>query len=414
MSKAPQAGQTAMRSADLLRFNLQLLLRHRFRSLMILLALAIGVAAVNLLTGLGEGAKAYVLNQFSLLGNETLIMLPGKKETSGGMPPITGEAPRDITLADARAISRLPGVAAVAPLLVGIAEVRFDARAREVVIAGTSHDFFAIRQLQTQQGQILPLLDLDIASPVAVIGSTVKRELFGNAPALGQWLKAGDRRFRVIGVLSSKGQAMGMDMNDLMIVPVASAQMLFNKPGLFRVFIQSQSSDAIPALKLRVEQLMQRRQDGVADITLISQDAILSSFANILGTLNLAISGIAAISLLVAGILIMNVTLISVSQRTAEIGLLKAIGAANSDIQTLFLSEALLMAVLGACAGMLLSELGLLAMRLRFSDLAFHTPWWARLLALGIAVATSLLFAWGPSRRAARLSPISALQGRVN
>ena len=401
-----------MRSADLLRFNLQLLLRHRFRSLMILLALAIGVAAVNLLTGLGEGAKMYVLNQFSLLGNQTLIMLPGKKETSGGMPPITGESPRDITLHDAAAIARLPGVAAVAPLLVGISEVRFNARSRDVVIAGTSSDYFSIRQLAVHQGQPLPALALDMASPVAVIGSTVKRELFGNEPALGQWLKAGDRRFRVIGILSSKGQAMGMDMNDLIIIPVASAQVLFNQPGLFRVLIESQNSDAIPAVKQRILQLMQRRQHGVADITLVSQDAILSAFTDILTTLNLAISGIAAISLLVAGILIMNVTLISVSQRTSEIGLLKAIGAANSDIQTLFLSEALLMALLGAAAGMLLSELGLLAMRLRFADLAFHTPWWARLLALAIAVATSLLFAWGPARRAANLSPISALQGR--
>jgi putative ABC transport system permease protein len=129
-----------MRAADMLRFNLQLILRHRFRSLMILLALAIGVAAVNLLTGLGEGAKAYVLNQFSLLGNQTLIMLPGRKETSGGMPPITGAAPRDITLDDAAAISRLSGVSAVAPLQVGLAQVHFDARQREVLVAGTSHD----------------------------------------------------------------------------------------------------------------------------------------------------------------------------------------------------------------------------------------------------------------------------------
>lgn len=401
-----------MRTADMLGFNLQLILRHRFRSLMILLALAIGVAAVNLLTGLGEGAKTYVLGQFSLLGNQTLIMLPGKKETSGGMPPLTGEAPRDITLDDADAISRLPGVVAVAPLLVGMAEVRFGARQREVIVAGTSSDYFHIRQLQVQQGQILPPLSLDTASPVAVIGSTLKRELFGTAPALGQWLKAGNRRFRVIGILDSKGQAMGMDMNDLMLIPVASAQILFNQPGLFRILIESQSSEAIPVLKQRVEQLMQRRHDGVADITLISQDAILTSFAAILSTLNLSVSGIAAISLLVAGILIMNVTLISVSQRTAEIGLLKALGAANSDIQQLFLSEALLMALLGAASGMLLSELGLLAMRLRFSELAFYTPWWARLLALIIAVVTAMLFAWGPSRRAARLSPISALQSR--
>ena len=402
-----------MRSADLLRFNLQLLKRHRFRSLMILLALAIGVAAVNLLTGLGEGAKIYVLQQFSLLGNQTLIMLPGKKETRGGMPPLTGEAPRDITLDDAAALSRLPGVKAVAPLLVGLAYVRFDARQREVIVAGTNSDFFRIRQLQVQQGQMLPALSLDIASPVAVIGSTLKRELFGHNAALGQWLKAGDRRFRVIGILDDKGQAMGMDMNDLMLIPVASAQRLFNQAGLFRVFIASHSSNALPAVTQRVEQLMRQRHDGIADITLISQDAILTSFAAILTTLNLAISGIAAISLLVAGILIMNVTLISVSQRTAEIGLLKAIGASNGDIQQLFLSEALMMALLGAAAGLILSELGLFAMRLRFADLDFHTPWWAMLLAIGIAIATSLLFAWRPSRRAARLSPISALQGRA-
>lgn len=401
-----------MRSSDMLRFNLQLLLRHRFRSLMILLALAIGVAAVNLLTGLGEGAKAYVLNQFSLLGNQTLIMLPGKKETSGGMPPLTGESPRDITLDDTTAMARLPGVSAVAPLLVGMADVRFAARRREVIIAGTNSDYFRIRQLQVRQGQILPDISLDMASPVAVIGSRLKQELFGNTPALGQWLKAGDRRFRVIGILDSKGQAMGMDMNDLMLIPVASAQTLFNQPGLFRVLIESHSSDSIPVLKQRLEQLMQRRNGGVADITLISQDAILSAFSDILTTLNLAVSGIAAISLLVAGILIMNVTLISVSQRTAEIGLLKALGASNADIQQLFLSEALLMALLGAAAGMLLSELGLLSMRLRFSELAFNAPWWARLLAVGIALATSLLFAWWPARRAALLHPINALQGR--
>ena len=401
-----------MRSADLLQFNLQLVLRHRFRSLMILLALAIGVAAVNLLTGLGEGAKAYVLGQFSLLGNETLILLPGKKETRGGMPPLTGESPRDITLDDASAISRLPGVVAVAPLSVGMVQVHIGARTREVIVTGTNRAFFDIRQLQLQQGQMLPVLDLDIASPVAVIGSTLKQELFGNTPALGQWLKAGDSRFRVIGVLDSKGQAMGMDMNDLMLIPIASAQRLFNKPGLFRLFIQSQSSEAIPAVKQRVAQLMQRRQGGVADITLVSQDAILSAFADILNALNLAVSGIAAISLLVAGILIMNVTLISVSQRTAEIGLLKALGASNSDVQTLFLTEALLMALLGAAAGILLSELGLWAMRLRFSDLAFYSPWWARWLALTIAMATSVLFAWGPARRAAALQPVNALQGR--
>jgi putative ABC transport system permease protein len=402
-----------MRYPDLVRFNMQLLLRHRFRSLMILLALTIGVTAVNLLTGLGEGARSFVLDQFSLLGKQTLIMLPGKKETAGGMPPMTGEAPHDITLQDAAAIARLPGVKASAPLLLGMIEVSYGARQREVIVVGTNADYFNLRQLFLYQGQALPQLSLDTVSPVTVIGNKLKYELFGQEPALGQWIKAADRRFRIIGILDSKGQAMGMNMDDMMLIPVASAQTLFNQAGLFRVLVEAQSSDGLPALKRRIQQLMAQRHDGVADVTLISQDAILSAFNDILSTLNLAVSGIAAISLLVAGILIMNVTLISVSQRTAEIGLLKALGASNADVRQLFLSEALMMALLGACSGMLLSELILLLMRLNFTELAFHTPWWARILALATALGTSVLFAWGPSQRAANLAPVAALQNRT-
>lgn len=401
-----------MRSADLIRFDLQVLNRHRFRAVMILIALSIGVAAVNLLTGLGEGAKQFVLGEFSMLGKNTLIMMPGKKETSGGMPPIMGEAPRDVTLQDAEALRRIPGVVAVAPLLVGMTEVSFDARTREVIVAGTTASYFSIRQLALHQGNPLPDIPADMASPVAVLGSTLKREIFGQQPALGQWIKAGDRRFRVIGILDAKGQALGMDMNDLMIIPVASAQALFNQEGLFRVMIEGQSADTLDKLKQRVIDLMIQRHEGEEDVTIITQDSILSAFNDILDTMNIAVSGIGAISLLVAGILIMNVTLISVTQRTQEIGLLKAIGASDRDVMQIFLTEAVLMAMLGALAGIAISELGLLAARLAFPDLGFHTPWWALVLSVATALIASVVFAWGPSRRAARLEPVNALQGR--
>lgn len=402
-----------MRTADLLRFDFQVLNRHRFRTLMMLIAMSIGVAAVNLLTGLGEGAKSFVLGEFSMLGKNTLIMMPGKKETSGGMPPITGEAPRDVTLQDAEALRRVPGVKQVAPLIVGISEISFGGRNREVMIAGTTASYFSIRQLPIRQGSALPLLAWDIASPVAVLGSKVKKEIFGERPALGQWLKAGGHRFRVIGVMDSKGQALGMDMNDLIIIPVASAQALFNQEGLLRVMIEVQGSEQIESTRKRVIDAMIARHEQEEDITVITQDSMLSAFNDILDTMTLAVGGIGAISLLVAGILIMNVTLISVSQRTKEIGLLKAIGASDRDVLQIFLSEAALMAALGAVLGLLVSEGALFAGRLMFSDIAFRTPLWALLLSVTTAMTTALLFAWGPSRRAARLEPVNALQGRL-
>ncbi len=402
-----------MRTADLLRFDFQVLNRHRFRALMMLVAMSIGVAAVNMLTGLGEGAKSFVLGEFSMLGKNTLIMMPGKKETSGGLPPILGAAPRDITLQDADAVSRLSGVNQVAPLIIGMSQVSFGSRNREVMIAGTTASYFSIRQLAIRQGTALPELPADMASPVCVIGSKVKKEIFGERPALGQWLKAGGRRFRVVGIMDAKGQALGMDMNDLMLIPVASAQALFNQEGLFRVMIEVQSPDLIGKTRERVLATMTARHEGEEDVTVITQDSILSAFNKILDTMTLAVGGIGAISLLVAGILIMNVTLIAVTQRTKEIGLLKAIGASDRDVLQIFLTEAALMAILGAVLGVILSEAALFTGRLVFPDIAFYTPLWALVLSVTIAIATSLIFAWGPSRRAARMEPVNALQGRT-
>ena len=309
-----------MRAADALGLWLGALRGHRSRSLMLLLAVGIGVVAVNLLTGLGEGARSYILGEFAVLGRNTLIVLPGRKETSGGMPPITGLAPRDLTLQDAQAIARLPSVLRVAPLQAGQVEVSVGNRNREAFTLGTSHEFFAIRQLQVSQGQALPALHFDEARAVCVIGAKLRRELFGNAPALGQWLRAGDRRFRVVGILAERGESLGMDFGEMLIIPVASAQTLFDREGLFRVFAELRGPHLLASGKAQIRATIRERHEGEDDITLIGQDAMLAAFADILRALTLALAGIAAISLLVAGILIMNVTWISVSQRTAEIG----------------------------------------------------------------------------------------------
>ncbi|MCY1207069.1 Macrolide export ATP-binding/permease protein MacB [compost metagenome] len=394
---------------DACRYWLGAMRGHGSRSAMLLLAMAVGVFFVTLLGGLGEGARAYVLGEFSLLGRDILIVLPGRNETTGGMPPITGMAPRPLTQADAAALDRLPAVRRVAPLHAGQVEISHDNRNREALTLGTTRDFFAIRQLHLAQGQPLPVLEPGQGSEVCVIGSRLRQELFGSAPVLGQWLRAGDRRFRVIGVLDERGESLGMDFSDALIVPVASAEALFNREGLFRVFVEARGPSYLESARRQVLASLTERHQGEEDVTLLSQDSMLAAFDGILDGLTLALAGIAAISLLVAGILIMNVTWIAVLQRTAEIGLLKALGASSAQVRLLFLGEAALLALLGAGSGLALGELLLWGGRLA-TGLPLHAPWWARLGAPSLALAAALLFAWLPARHAAAQVPVQALQ----
>lgn len=402
-----------MRLDDLLRFNVRLLLRQWFRTLMILLATGVGVAAVLLLTGLGEGARRFVLDEFSLLGKDTLIMLPGRKETTGGLPPLTGEGTRDITLDDVAALAHLPAIAAVAPLIVGNAPVEYGGRNRETLILGTSARFFEIRELTLQQGRALPQTPLTRADAVCLLGPEAKQALFGNAPALGEWLRIGERRFRVIGIVEDRGQSMGMDVSDQVIVPVASAQQLFDVEGMFRVFLKVRGGATLERARAQALALMQQRHAGERDVTLVSQDAVLGAFDDILQLLTLSVGAIAAISLVVAGILIMNITLISVSQRTAEIGLLKALGASAAEIRRLFLSEALMLSLLGALLGIASGYALLWSAHRLWPQFPVSVPLWALLGAIVIALGVATLFAWLPASHAARLAPVLALRGEA-
>ncbi|GAA0795148.1 ABC transporter permease [Marinobacterium sediminicola] len=400
-----------MRSPDLLRFNLRLLTGQWFRTLMTLLATAVGVAAVLLLTGMGEGARRFVLEEFNLLGNDVLIVLPGRKETTGGIPPLTGEGTRDLTLGDAEALLGLPGVRAVAPLVVGLTQVEGGGRNRELVVVGTSVELFHIRQLYVSQGRLLPETPLDQAEPVCMIGPEVRRSLFDQQPVLGRWLRTGDRRCRIIGVLEDRGVSLGTDMNDTVIIPVASAQQLFNTEGLFRLFVQVQHLELLDSVKEEVLELIQRRHQGERDVTLITQDSLLGVFDDVLKLLTLAVGAIAAISLVVAGILIMNITLISVSQRTSEIGLLKALGASERQVHRLFLSEALIMTLIGAFTGVVAGYALLWTGHWLWPQFPVSVPLWALIGAVLLAIGVALLFAWLPARKAARVPPVLALKG---
>ncbi len=404
-----------MRIGDLIRFDLQVLQRHRWRTVMMLVAMAIGVTAVNLLTGLGEGARGFVLGEFRALDKNVLIVLPGRKETTGGMPPIMGTAPRNLTLADATALARVPGVWRVAPLIIGSTDVESERRHRDTVVVGTSAAYFDIRQVSVQRGSRLPELPLQQAQPVCVIGQTIQRELFGNQSAVGQTLRVGEQRFRVIGVLGGKGQAMGMNYDEALLMPIASAQQVFNQEGLFRVLIELVPGASLATTRERVLQRLEVLHQGDRDVTVITQDAVLAAFDGILATLTVAVAGIGGISLLVAGVLIMNVTMIGVSQRTAEIGLLKALGASEGDVLAIFLAESAVLATAGALIGLVLGHVLLTLACWKWPDIPFATPWWAALASVSVAILTALGFAWLPSRRAAAMNPVLALQsGRMS
>ncbi len=402
-----------MNLADTLRFATGSLRGARTRTLLMMLAMSIGVAAVVILTALGEGARRYVMNQFSSLGSNLVIVLPGRSETAGAMPGmLLGQTPRDVVLDDALALLRSSSILRIAPLIVGAAQASREARNREVVLLGSTHELLGIRHMELAQGQFLPDADPHTATPVCVLGAKIRRELFGQEPAVGAWLRIGDRRFRVIGVLASQGESMGMNTDNLVIVPVASAHMLLNTQALFRILIEAKGRDSIAGAQRDAERIMMERHGGERDVTVITQDAVLATFDRILRALTLAVGGIAAISLSVAGILIMNVMLIAVAQRTQEIGLLKALGAPPGEIRRLFFAEAALLSMVGSLFGLALGEIGTAIIGMVYPALPVAAPWWAVLAAFGTALGTGILFSVWPARRAARLDPVMALARR--
>jgi putative ABC transport system permease protein len=401
-----------MRPRDRLAFATASLVGARTRTLLMLLAMSIGVASVVILTALGEGARRYVVGEFAQLGTHLLIMLPGRSETTGGAPPLFGETPRDLTIGDAMALLRERSILRVAPLTVGNAPVSYRSREREVSVVGATAEMFPIRHLELGSGQPLPEMDPERASNVAVLGAGLRDELFGSERALGRWVRINDRRFRVIGVLSEGGESLGRNLDDMVIIPVASAQILFDAPSLFRVLIQARSEADIPRAKAAAREIIRERHDGEDDVTLITQDALLSTFDEILRALTYTVGGIAAISLAVAGILIMNVMLVAVSQRVAEIGLLKALGAPERTVLQLFLTESVLLAGAGALLGILLSVGAIVLLQRLFPTFPVAAPLWAPLAAVAVAMSTGLLFGVLPARRAARLDPVRALSGR--
>lgn len=399
-----------MKTRDLLGFAWGALRGHRLRTWLSLVGVGIGVASVIMLTSLGEGARLYVTGEFASLGSNLLIVLPGKTETRGAMPVIGGVA-HDLTVDDAEALRRrIPQIVRVAPISLGTAVAANGDRRRDVTVIGTNHDLLEVRGLRMGSGRFLPEGERD--APICVLGAKVQRELFGSQNPLGEMIRLGDTRLRVIGVLTPRGTSIGMNLDEVVEIPVDTAMRMFNRTSLFRLMAQVRSHTEMEPARRAIIQTIKERHDNEEDVTVLTQDAVLATFNRILGLLTAVLTGIAAISLTVAGIGIMNVMLVSVSERTAEIGLLKAVGVTTRQIVQVFLLEAALLSTSGGLLGLAVGIGAGRFLQHLYPDFPVRPPWWAVVAAVAVSLAVGLAFGSVPARRAARLDPIEALLKR--
>ena len=400
-----------MTATDTLLFSIRALWGHRLRTLLSLGGMSIGVSAVVLLTALGEGARLYVIEQFAGLGGNLVVALPGRNETTGAFPGLAG-VPNDLTLQDAEALLRgVPEIARVAPMVAATDSIGYRERRRDVAVMGTTHSMIEVMGLELGRGRFLPPGDLRQGGSEAVLGFKTARELFREEDPLGKTIRIGENRARVIGVMAESGLQVGLDINDIVLIPVATAMRIFNRSSLLRLMAQTHAYEDLARAQEQMKAILLERH-GEEDFSILTQDSVISALSTILTVLTAAVAAIAAISLSVAGVGIMNVMLVSVSERTSEVGLLKAIGAAKGQILRIFLTEAALLSLAGAALGLSLGYLGARLVVAAFPVFPAQPPLWAAAAAVAVALGFGLVFGILPARRATQLEPVAALARR--
>ena len=392
---------------DLIHLVMRSIRSSPLRSVLTALGIAIGIAAVTLLTAIGEGIRGYVLDNFSQFGTRIIGINPGKTATQGmgGM----FRTDRPLTLDDAAALSYLPHVEYVVPSVQGAGTVEAGERSRNSDIIGANHALNDAWQFKLALGSSLPKDESGRSRNFAVLGSRLKQELFGSRNPLGQFVRVGGMRFRVVGVMEEKGQLLGIDLDDIVFIPVDKALTLFNREGLMQidvVFAESTSSEVM-AEAVRTT-LLERH--GNEDFTIITQDQMLKSLDKILSVLTAAVGALGAISLLVGAVGILTIMTTTVRERTAEIGLLTALGTPQRLILLLFLWEAVALAFAGGSAGMLSIVSLILLLQWLAPDLPLTLSPFYLGLSLVLAVIIGLLAGLAPARAAARMNPIDALR----
>ena len=394
---------------DSVRYAMQAVVAHRLRSGLTILGIAVGIAAVILLTSIGEGVHRFVLSEFTQFGTNVIGIAPGKVKTGGTPPSGIPTTARLLTLEDAAALRQLPQVSGVTPIVWGNSEVEGNRRIRRTTVYGVGADFLRVFSSSVRIGRFLPADEAHGARALVVLGSKLRHELFGNANPLGAKVNIGGLQFRVIGVMQPKGQFLGIDLDDTAFIPAARALEIYNRDGLMEIDVTfhegGRSSEVAAAIKERLT-----LRHGSEDFTVTTQEDMLATLSNILDILTAAVGALGGISLLVGGIGIVTIMTISVAERTNEIGLLVALGAPRRTIMRLFLGESVVLAAIGGVLGLGIGVGIAQTARWLLPALPVHTPWSFAVAAIVMAAAIGLLAGVLPARRAARLDAIEALR----
>ena len=398
-----------IRLADSIQLALRAITAHRLRSFLTLLGIAVGIAAVILLTSIGEGIHRFVLAEFTQFGTNLVSISPGKVKTSGPAPTGIPTSVRPLTLEDALALRRLPQITGMSAMVWGNTEVKGNGRLRRTTINGVTPEMVGVYHVKVSSGQFLPPEDAENARAFVVLGAKLKSELFGVDNALGARVAVGNLQFRVIGVLEAKGQFLGVDLDDAAYIPTARALELYNRDGMMKIDLAYAEGVAASRISESISATLKARH-GREDFTITTQEDMLRTLSNILDILTLAVGALGSISLAVGGVGIVTIMTIAVTERTGEIGLLVALGAPRRTILGLFLGEAVALSALGGIIGLLLGFGLAQLIHLLLPALPVNTPISFVVAAEAVAVVIGLAAGVLPARRAARLDPVDALR----
>lgn len=393
---------------DVFNQAMRAVLGHRLRSALTMLGILIGIASVILLTSIGEGARRFIMSEFTQFGTNLVSVSPGRVETSG-VPGALGGTTHELTLSDLEALDRIRGVEQTVPVAMGTAAVEYGERSRNTFVYGVTADGPQTWSMAVRSGRFLPGGDPRYGSPLAVLGPTLKRELFGERNALGEHIRIAGQRYLVIGIMESKGQFLGFDIDDAAYIPVALALPLFNRDDLHEIDVLIANTTVVDSVVARMRAVLIKRHGGEEDFTITTQTGMLETFDRIISIVSLAVGGIGGISLLVGAIGILTMMWISVSERTAEIGLAKAIGATPRQILWLYLTEAAVISGAGGVMGLVVGFGIAQLLHLLVPGLPVHTPTKFVVLALVVSLGVGLVSGILPAQRAARLDPVFAL-----
>ncbi|MBI4687988.1 MAG: ABC transporter permease [Nitrospirae bacterium] len=395
---------------EVLRVSRDSIMSNRIRAFLTTLGVIIGVTAVILLVSIGEGARRYIQTEFSGLGSNILIVVPGKTSKEGGTHMGTS-AVRKLVYDDALLIKkRSRHIQHSVPVVAGTSLIKHGSKSRSTYIIGVTEDYFEARSLTIDSGRFINTSDVDSGRNVAVIGRTVKKEILGEANPLGALITIGSTKYRVIGLMAPKGVTLGFDIDDIIFIPTTSAQVLFDTDSLFNITVKVRSEEEITAAKNEIKETLIKKHAGEEDFTVFSQDEMLATMEKILKIMTAVLAGIAAISLIVGGIGIMNIMLVSVKERTREIGLRKAVGAKNRDILFQFITEAVALSLVGGLIGILCGMAFTWVIPLFIPSLPTSLSAWAIFLAFFFSMSIGVFFGVYPAKKAAGMDPITALR----